>query len=93
MGLTVNAIKVLEQRYLSKDEDGNINETPDEMFRRVAHTIARADFDYFTEEEVKKTEEEFYNMMTNLEFLPNSPTLINAGRPLGQLSACFVLHI
>ncbi len=93
MGLTDNAIKVLERRYLSRDEEGNVVETPDGMFRRVAHSIAQADFDYFTEEEVKKTEDEFYNMMANLEFLPNSPTLMNAGRPLGQLSACFVLPI
>ena len=93
MGLTDNAIKVLEKRYLSKDEEGNVIETPEEMFRRVAHAIAQADTNYFNEEEVKKTEEEFYSMMTNLEFLPNSPTLINAGRPLGQLSAYFVLPI
>ncbi|MCK5759582.1 MAG: vitamin B12-dependent ribonucleotide reductase [Clostridiales bacterium] len=93
MGLTDNAIKVLEKRYLSKDEEGNVIETPEEMFRRVAHTVAQADINYFNEEEVKKTEEEFFSMMKNLEFLPNSPTLINAGRPLGQLSACFVLPI
>ncbi len=93
MSLTDNAIKVLENRYLSRDEEGNITETPEEMFRRVAHAIAQADLKYFNEEEVKKTEDEFYNMMTKLEFLPNSPTLMNAGRPLGQLSACFVLPI
>ncbi|MCK5757534.1 MAG: vitamin B12-dependent ribonucleotide reductase [Clostridiales bacterium] len=93
MSLTDNAIKVLENRYLYKDEEGNVIETPEEMFRRVAHTIAQADLKYFNEEEVKKTEDEFYNMMTKLEFLPNSPTLMNAGRPLGQLSACFVLPI
>jgi len=93
MGLTENAVKVLEKRYLSKDEDGNITETPDEMFRRVAHTIAGADSEFFNEDEVRRTEEDFYSMMANLEFLPNSPTLINAGRPLGQLSACFVLPI
>lgn len=93
MSLTENAIKVLESRYLSKDEDGKVIETPEEMFRRVAHTISLADVNYFNEDEVKKTEEEFYSMMVNLEFLPNSPTLMNAGRPLGQLSACFVLPI
>ncbi len=93
MGLTKNAIKILESRYLSKDEEGKVIETPEEMFRRVAYTIAQADIKYFNEEEVKKTEDEFYTMMANLEFLPNSPTLMNAGRPLGQLSACFVLPI
>lgn len=93
MVLTENAIKVLEKRYLLKDENGNVAETPDEMFRRVAHSIAQTDLEYFNEEEVKKTEDEFFNMMAKLEFLPNSPTLINAGRPLGQLSACFVLPI
>jgi len=93
MGLTKNAIKILESRYLSKDEEGKVIETPEEMFRRVAHTIAQADIKYFNEEDVKKTEDEFYTMMANLEFLPNSPTLMNAGRPLGQLSACFVLPI
>lgn len=93
MSLSDNAVKILEKRYLSRDEEGNIVETPDEMFRRVAHTIATADLDYFTDDEVRKTEDEFYNMMAKLEFLPNSPTLMNAGRPLGQLSACFVLPI
>lgn len=93
MKLTENAIKVLERRYLAKNESGEVVETPDEMFRRVAHTMALPDEKYFNKEEVDKTEEEFYNMMVNLEFLPNSPTLMNAGRPLGQLSACFVLPI
>lgn len=93
MGLTENAIKILERRYLLKDEDEKVIETSDEMFRRVAHAIAQADLDYFNEEEVKKTEDEFFNIMSKLEFLPNSPTLMNAGRPLGQLSACFVLPI
>ncbi|MDX1357574.1 MAG: vitamin B12-dependent ribonucleotide reductase [Clostridia bacterium] len=93
MPLSDNGAKVLKKRYLSRDEEGNITETPEGMFRRVAHAIAQADLSFFNEDAVKKTEEEFYKMMVDLEFLPNSPTLINAGRPLGQLSACFVLPI
>ncbi len=93
MPLNENAIKVLEKRYLAKDKDGNVIETPDQMFIRVAKTIAAADKEYVSEEQLKATEQDFYNMMVNLEFLPNSPTLMNAGRPLGQLSACFVLPI
>ncbi|NLE25771.1 MAG: vitamin B12-dependent ribonucleotide reductase [Clostridiaceae bacterium] len=93
MQLTENAVKVLEKRYLIKDKDGKAIETPEEMFRRVAKHVAAADKDYMSEEQLGKTEQEFFNMMANLEFLPNSPTLMNAGRPLGQLSACFVLPI
>lgn len=93
MGLSENAVKVLEKRYLAKDEEGNLIETPDEMFKRVASAIAGADEEYFSSEEIAKTEKDFYNMMVNLDFLPNSPTLMNAGRPLGQLAACFVLPI
>ncbi|KPU26524.1 ribonucleotide-diphosphate reductase subunit alpha [Caloranaerobacter sp. TR13] len=93
MNLTDNALKVLEKRYLTKDSKGNVIETPDEMFKRVAHHIAKADLLYNKDSDVKRTEEEFYDMMVNLEFLPNSPTLMNAGKELGQLSACFVLPI
>jgi ribonucleoside-diphosphate reductase alpha chain len=93
MNLTENAIKVLEKRYLAKDENGNLTETPEMMFRRVAKTVASADKDYVDEKELAEIEERFYNLMTSLYFLPNSPTLMNAGRPLGQLSACFVLPI
>lgn len=93
MNLSENAVKVLEKRYLSRDEDGKLLENPEGMFRRVAKTVAAADVEYYTTEEVAAIEREFFDMMANLEFLPNSPTLMNAGRPLGQLSACFVLPI
>lgn len=89
--LSINAIKVLEQRYLLKDTEGNIIETPSMMFRRVAKSVASVDRRYGDNE--KKTEEEFYRIMANLEFLPNTPTLMNAGTDLGQLSACFVLPV
>lgn len=93
IGLTKNAIKVLEKRYLKKNEDGEVIESPLDMFRRVARSIAMADLLYDEKADIKKTEEEFFKMMIELEFLPNSPTLMNAGRELGQLSACFVLPI
>jgi len=93
MNLTENAVKVLEKRYLAKDEKGKLIETPEMMFRRVAKAVAMADKDYVDEKELSSIEERFYNLMTQLYFLPNSPTLMNAGRPLGQLSACFVLPI
>ncbi len=93
MQLTENAIKVLERRYLTKDEKGTILETPEEMFRRVAKHMATAEKLYNTNKDIKDTEDKFYNIMTNLEFLPNSPTLMNAGKDLGQLSACFVLPV
>ena len=91
--LSPNALKVLEKRYLKKDENGRPIETPDELFKRVAHNVASADLLYDKTCEIKRTEDEFYEMMVNLEFLPNSPTLMNAGKELQQLSACFVLPI
>jgi len=92
--LTPNSIKVLERRYLRKDENGKVVETPEELFLRVAKVVAEPDKNYgATDLEVEKSVEEFYRMMAKLEFMPNSPTLMNAGRPLGQLSACFVIPI
>jgi Ribonucleotide reductase, alpha subunit len=92
--LSANAMKVLEKRYLKKDDAGNTIETPEQLFQRVAKNIAAADSYYGKNTaDVKKTEEEFFDMMARLEFLPNSPTLMNAGRDLQQLSACFVLPI
>ena len=92
--LSINAIKVLRSRYLLRDENGNIIETPRQMFRRVAKAIASVEKFYSKNwEEVEKIENEFYRVMVNLEFLPNSPTLMNAGTELGQLSACFVLPV
>jgi ribonucleoside-diphosphate reductase alpha chain len=94
LNLSPNAVKVLEKRYLKKDEEGKVIETPAELFRRVAKSIAAADLNYGkSPEQVGKVEQEFYRMLTSLEFLPNSPTLMNAGRRLGQLSACFVLPV
>ncbi|MFQ6129732.1 MAG: adenosylcobalamin-dependent ribonucleoside-diphosphate reductase [Candidatus Hadarchaeaceae archaeon] len=85
--LTVNALEVLSKRYLFRNEKGEIAETPAQMFRRVARAIAKLD------ENPERSEREFYEVMSKLEFLPNSPTLFNAGTPLKQLSACFVLPV
>jgi len=94
LNLSPNAIKVLEKRYLKKDKEGRVIEAPEDMFRRVALTVGQADALYGKDEEgIERTEEEFYRMMASLDFLPNSPTLMNAGRELGQLSACFVLPV
>ncbi len=93
MKINRNAETVLEQRYLIRDEKGQPIETVEGLFRRVAKAIAAADRIHDKEADCGKTEQIFYDMMTNLEFLPNSPTLMNAGRDLGQLSACFVLPV
>lgn len=89
--LSLNALKVLERRYLLKNEEGEVHETPAQLFKRVARAIAAPDERYG--DDVARTEECFYNLMTSFEFMPNSPTLMNAGTELGQLAACFVLPV
>ena len=91
--VTENAKTVLERRYLKKDETGKICETPEQMFRRVAGHIAQAEENYNKKADVKKIQDQFYSLMSEFRFLPNSPTLMNAGRSLGQLAACFVLPV
>jgi len=91
--LSDNAMRVLKKRYLKKDKEGKVIETPQELFRRVAKHIASAELLYNIKADTSFMEEIFYQLMANLEFLPNSPTLMNAGRKLGQLSACFVISI
>ena len=92
--LTKNAIRVLERRYLKKDDKGKVIESPKEMFVRVARTIASAERNYgISGDDLLAIEQRFYEMISSLDFVPNSPTLMNAGRELGQLSACFVLPV
>lgn len=92
--LSENALTVLERRYLKKDSEGRVIERPEDLFRRVADNIAQADANYGADERaVAATADTFYGMMARQEFMPNSPTLMNAGREFQQLSACFVLPV
>jgi len=91
--ISPNARVVLEKRYLLKDDNGNAAETPEDLFFRVAENIASAERIFDGEADIDRWVEKFYNAMADLEFLPNSPTLMNAGRELQQLSACFVLPV
>ncbi|MDC8451364.1 MAG: adenosylcobalamin-dependent ribonucleoside-diphosphate reductase [Candidatus Nitrosotalea sp.] len=91
--LGINAIKILHRRYLLQDKKGRITETPSQLFRRVANAVASVETKYNQNADVKKISNQFYKMMLNLEFLPNTPTLMNAGTEVGQLSACFVIPV
>ncbi|HOD34819.1 MAG TPA: adenosylcobalamin-dependent ribonucleoside-diphosphate reductase [Syntrophales bacterium] len=91
--LSINAMEVLKKRYLLKDDDQNVVEAPGELFRRVARHIAQAEKAFRGSPSVGEAEEKFLSMMRSLEFIPNSPTLMNAGTSLGQLSACFVIPV
>ncbi len=93
VAISENALKVLKARYFTKDENGNVIEDAKGMFTRVARAVAKADLLYDENANVMATQQEFYELMTSFRFLPNSPTLMNAGKPLGQLSACFVLPV
>lgn len=94
INLTKNAVTVLERRYLKRDEYGHLLEEPRDMFLRVAKNIAAAEKNYGkTNAQIRETEKKFFDIMTDLDFLPNSPTLMNAGRELQQLAACFVLPV
>ncbi len=88
------ALKILERRYLHKDNTGNLIETPRQMLERVAINVAKGDSLYgATEDEVQETSTKFFDIMASLKFLPNSPTLMMAGEKIQQLSACFVLPV
>jgi len=89
---SVNAIKVLKQRYLLRDENHNVIETPEEMMRRVAHAVAQSDKNY-KGANAEQTEQKFYDLLTSLDFLPNSPTLMNADTERPQLAGCFVIDV
>ncbi len=91
--LSVTTLQVLQKRYLRKDDQGQVIESPAQMFGRVARTVAEAEYLYGSSSDVRHYEEEFYSLMVRREFMPNSPTLMNAGTQMGQLSACFVIPV
>ncbi|XUX01085.1 MAG: adenosylcobalamin-dependent ribonucleoside-diphosphate reductase [Dehalogenimonas sp.] len=91
--LSPNAVRVLEKRYLGRNSKGELVETPEEMFRRVARSVAKAEYVYDRNANIETIAEEFYELMSSLSFLPNSPTLLNAGLNSGTLSSCFVLPV
>lgn len=92
--MTDNALyNILPARYLLRDDDGNVIEEPTNLFERVADNVAQAEREWGTEEDYEKWSEEFQEVMETLQFIPNSPTLMNAGAELQQLSACFVLEV
>jgi len=93
LNLSENAKKVLDARYLRRDAEGYIIENPEELFRRVANSVAQAELIFGGKDKAEYWEEKFYEELTSFEFLPNSPTLMNAGTPVGQLSACFVIPV
>jgi ribonucleoside-diphosphate reductase alpha chain len=91
--LGLNTLEVLQRRYLLRNDKGQIIETPKQLFRRVAKAIALAELNYGQKTDIKKIEDQFFEAMSNLEFLPNTPTLMNAGTRVGQLAACFVVPV
>jgi len=91
--LPINTMEVLKKRYLLKDDKQNVIETPSELFRRVASHVAKAEANFKSRDTIQNVEEKFYQMMRSRDFMPNSPTLMNAGTSFGQLSACFVLPV
>jgi ribonucleoside-diphosphate reductase alpha chain len=91
--LPLNTLLILKKRYLQKDENQNVTESPKELFERVALAVSQAESDFQSKLSEKEVAEKFFQMMNRLEFIPNSPTLMNAGTSLGQLSACFVLPV
>src|SRR5512145_1062410 len=93
LDLSSNALRALEARYLRRNADRRVIETPAELFHRVARAVAQAELLLGTAREADRWQEAFHGLLTSLDFLPNSPTLMNAGTPLGQLSACFVLPV
>lgn len=91
--LSANALRVLESRYLQRNKEGVLVETPLQLFQRVAKAVAEAELSWGTAEQSAKWKEKFFALMQDLRFLPNSPTLMNAGTTSGQLSACFVIPV